>query len=114
MDVFGIDYMSYNRILTFGEFIRELREAAGLPIWKVAAKLDIDPSLLGKIERNCRHPKRELICRIAEIFDQKEDYLLSVFLSDQIALKVIKENGDPKVLKVAEKKIKHFISKENA
>ena len=102
------------QILTFGEYIRGLRENAGLPLRKVAALLDIDPSLLGKIERNTRQPNRDIIKKLAEIFNQKEDYLLSEYLSDQIAYKVLKEHGDPKVLKVAEKKIKYLKIKKNA
>lgn len=106
--------MSRQTILTFGEYIRVLRESAGLPLRKVAAQLDIDPSLLGKIERNTRQPNRDIIKKLAEIFDQNEDYLLSEYLSDQIAYKVLEEQGDPKVLKVAEKKIKYLKTKENA
>lgn len=40
--------------VTFGEVIKKLREDNGLPLRKVAAHLDIDPSTLGKIERNER------------------------------------------------------------
>ncbi len=106
--------MSKQTILTFGEYIRGLRLSAGLPLRKVAAQLDIDPSLLGKIERNTRKPNRDIIKKLAAIFNQKEDYLISEYLSDQIAYKVIEEEGDIKVLKVAEKKIKYLKTKENA
>lgn len=106
--------MSKQTILTFGEYIRGLRLSAGLPLRKVAAQLDIDPSLLGKIERNTRKPNRDIIIKLAAIFNQKEDYLISEYLSDQIAYKVIEEEGDLKVLKVAEKKIKYLKTKENA
>jgi transcriptional regulator with XRE-family HTH domain len=100
--------MSENKIFSFGEYIRELRESAGLPLRKVAAQLDIDPSLLGKIERNLRPPNRELIRKLADIFGQNEDILITEFLSDQIAYIIIEEQGDIEVLKVAEKKIDYF------
>lgn len=106
--------MSEHTIFTFGEYVRGLRERTGLPLRKVAAQLDIDPSLLGKIERNTRQPNRVIIKKLAEIFDQNEDHLLSEYLSDQIAYKVLEEQGDPKVLKVAEKKIKYLKAKGNA
>ena len=106
--------MSRHKILTFGEYIRGLRESAGIPLRKIAAQLDIDPSLLGKIERNSRPPNRSNIKKLAEIFGQNEEYLLSEYLSDQIAYKVLKEKGDPKVLKVAEKKIKYLKTKDDA
>jgi transcriptional regulator with XRE-family HTH domain len=104
--------MSKQKILTFGEYIRELRENAGLPIRKVAAKLDIDPSLLGKIERNDRQPTKEQIKKLAQIFKENEDYLLSEFLSDQIAYKILEEESDLSILKVAEKKFHYLKTKQ--
>ena len=103
--------MSKQKISTFGEFIRELREKTGLPIRKVAAQLDIDPSLLGKIERNDRQPTKEQIKKLAEIFGQDENYLLSEFVSDQIAYKILEEESDLSILKVAEKKSSLFKDK---
>lgn len=102
------------KILTFGEYIRELRENAGLPLRKVAAQLDIDPSLLGKIERNLRPPNKAVIKKLAEIFNQEEAFLLSEYLSDQIAYKILEEQGDPHVLKVAEEKIAYLKNSKKA
>lgn len=104
--------MSKQKISTFGEYIRQLRENAGLPLRKVAAQLDIDPSILGKIERNDRQPSKEQIKKLAVIFDQDENYLLSEYLSDQIAYKILEEEGDLNVLKVAEKKVTYLKSKK--
>ena len=102
--------MSKQKISTFGEYIRELREVSGQPIRKIAAQLDIDPSLLGKIERNEREPTKEQIKKLAVIFNQNENFLLSEFLSDQIAYKILEEETDFNILKVAEKKIKYLKS----
>jgi transcriptional regulator with XRE-family HTH domain len=66
-------------VTSFGEYIRSLRETAGLPIRKIAAQLDIDPSLLGKIERNERQPTREQIASIAKIYKQDEKLQNSKF-----------------------------------
>lgn len=105
--------MSKQKISTFGEFIRELREKSGLPIRKVAAKLDIDPSLLGRIERNERQPSKELIKKLARIFEQDENFLLSEYLSDQIAYKLLEDESDLSILKVAEKKVHYLKTKQN-
>ena len=105
--------MLKQKISTFGEFIRELRENAGLPIRKIAAQLDIDPSLLGKIERNERQPTKEQIKKLASIFEQSESCLLDEFVSDQIAFKIIQEDIDLNVLKVAEEKVHYLKSKKN-
>jgi transcriptional regulator with XRE-family HTH domain len=98
---------------TFGEYIRKLRENEGLPIRKIAAKLDIDSSLLGKIERNERQPNREIIENIAKIFNQDSHDLLQRLLSDQIAYKIISEDVDIEILRVAEQKVKYLKSKIN-
>ena len=96
---------------TFGEYIRQLRINAGLPIRKIAAQLDIDSSLLGRIERNERYANKELIAEIAKIFNQDMQDLMKRFLSDQIAYKILNEDADIEVLKVAEQKIEYLKSK---
>lgn len=105
--------MLKQKISTFGELIRELRENAGLPIRKIAAQLDIDPSLLGKIERNERQPTKEQIKKLALIFQQSESCLLDEFVSDQIAFKIIQEDIDLNILKVAEEKVQYLKNKKN-
>ncbi|MDD5571896.1 MAG: helix-turn-helix transcriptional regulator [Bacteroidales bacterium] len=102
--------MIKHKIISFGEYIRALREKAELPLRKVAAQLDIDPSLLGKIERNERQPTKEVISGIAKIFNQDVKFLLREYLSDQIAYRIIEENAEIETLKVAEKKIIYFKS----
>ena len=92
---------------SFGEQIRTLREEKELPLRKVAAFLDIDPSLLGKIERNERQPNKEFIKQIALFFKIDEKSLIRQFVSDQIAYKIIEED-DMEILKVAEKKVMYL------
>ncbi|MDR1197720.1 MAG: helix-turn-helix domain-containing protein [Prevotellaceae bacterium] len=96
---------------TFGEYIRQLRINAGLPIRKIAAQLDIDSSLLGRIERNERQANKDIIVGIAQIFNQNEQDLFQRFLSDQIAYKILDEDADIGVLKVAEQKVEYLKSK---
>ena len=105
--------MAKQKITSFGEYIRGLREAEGLPLRKIAAQLDIDPSLLGKIERNERQPTKGQIKKIAEIFNQDESFLLSEILSDQIAYKILEEESDIDILKVAEEKVNYLKRKKN-
>jgi transcriptional regulator with XRE-family HTH domain len=106
--------MTRQKITSFGEFIRSLREEAGLPLRKVAAQLDIDPSLLGKIERNERQPTKELISLIARIFQQDEKKLQIEYLSDQLAYRILEENAGSEILKIAEKKVEYFKRKQDA
>lgn len=93
---------------TFGELIRKLREERGLPIRRVASHLDIDPSTLGKIERNERRANKEMIEKFAEIFSVKAKPLLVSFLSDKVAYELMEEDCTKDILKVAEVKIRYF------
>ena len=93
---------------TFGELLRSLREDAGKTLKTVAQNLGIDTSLLAKIERNERMPTKLIICQVAEYFKVDKKELQSEFLSDQIAYKIIDEEADIDILKVAEEKVKYL------
>ncbi len=93
---------------TFGEHLRALRELADLTLREVATSLSIDTSLLAKIERNERQPTRQHIKQFAVFFKVEEKELLDEFLSDQIVYKILNEETDLNVLKVAEGKIQYI------
>ena len=96
------------KFTTFGEHLRTLREFAGLTLREVATNLSIDTSLLAKIERNERQPTRQHIKQFADFFKVKEKELVDEFLSDQIVYKILNEETDLNILKVAEGKIKYI------
>ena len=96
---------------SFGELIREYREIAGLPLRKVAAHIDIDPSTLSKIERGERSAHKEMIPLLAEILKVSEQDLTLSLLSDTVAESLIYEENTTEILKVAEEKIRNFRSK---
>jgi transcriptional regulator with XRE-family HTH domain len=100
--------MSKQKLTTFGERIRKLREEQELPQRKVAALLDIDTSLLAKYERNERHPSKELITKIAELFKIDSSELVNEILSDKIAYQILEEEADTKILRVAETKVEYL------
>jgi len=100
--------MGQSQLSTFGEHIRKLREEAALPLRKVAADLNIDPSLLGKIERNERQPTRDFITQVAKYYKINAKMLSNEFLSDQIAYKILDEEADIEILKVAEEKVQYL------
>lgn len=93
---------------TFGEVVRRLREEIKLPLRKVAAHLDIDPSTLGKIERNERKANKEMIEKFAEIFSINSRLLLVSYLSDKVANDIMEEDCTKDILKVAEEKIEYY------
>ena len=98
---------------TFGEVIKKLREQNELPIRKVAAHLDIDPSTLSKIERNERSANRDHIKKFCELFQLEERELLVHLLSDKVSYELINEEYSDEILQVAEEKIKYRRAKNS-
>lgn len=79
---------------SFGEYIRRVREERDLPLRKVAAALDIDTSILSKIERNERVATKEMIPILAEILDRPEkeiEFIQSIIESNLGNLKYLKD-----------------------
>lgn len=104
--------MSKNKVATFGEQVRELREDGKLSLREVAEKIGIDTSLLGKIERSERQPTKEQIKQVAKYFKLDEKEMLNEYLSDQIAYRILEEEADLDILKVAEKKVQYLKTKQ--
>jgi transcriptional regulator with XRE-family HTH domain len=100
--------MPGQNLITFGERIRKLREEQNLSQRKIAALLDIDNSLLAKYERNERHPPKELILKIADLFKINYSELVDEVLSDKIAYQILMEAADCKILRVAEIKVEYL------
>jgi len=69
---------------TFGEYIRKLREEKGLPLRKVAAVLDIDTSILSKIERNERKATIKMIPILAKTLEKPEKDIEIQFIKSAI------------------------------
>lgn len=90
---------------SFGELLRSLREETGQTLKTVAENLQMDTSLLAKIERNERQPTKQIINQVAEYFNVDKKELQSEFLSDQIAYKILDEEAAIEILKVAEEKV---------
>jgi transcriptional regulator with XRE-family HTH domain len=103
--------MMSNNPEKFGDLLRHLRESSGLPIRKVAAFLDLDPSTLAKIERGERMANRNQVERLAKLFRTDSRELLISFFSDKVIYELVDEEFGSEVLKAAEKKIKYLRSK---
>lgn len=72
---------------SFGEYLRNRREQLGLPLRKVAAELDIDTSILSKIERSERVATKEMLPTLAKTLEIQEkeiqiEFIQSTVLSD--------------------------------
>ncbi len=68
----------------FGELIRKHREEKGLPLRKVAAELDVDTSILSKIERSERFATSDLIPILSEQLEIDFKKLQIIYLTEKI------------------------------
>ena len=88
---------------SFGEYIRRVRENKGLPLRKVAAALDIDTSILSKLERNERRATIGMIPTFADSLGEIEkevelQFIHSAIITDFAELKYLK-GGLEEILK---------------
>lgn len=96
-----------------GQKIRELRKNKHLPLREVANFLDIDTSILSKIERGERQISKENVIKIANYFEINPQVLLAEFYSDTIAQLIYQETICDEILKVAEQKVAYLKNSEN-
>lgn len=96
----------------FGDKIRELRIKQKLLLRQVASRLDVDTSIISKIERGERRIKKEQITILAEILKVDKDILVTLWVADQI-MDVTKDHDVAlKAMEIAEKNIKNKNRKE--
>lgn len=96
-----------------GDYIRQLREQAEMPLRKLAALLDIDQSTLSKLERGERPINRQMLPIIAKTFNVDEKELVINFMSKQVAYQLAEEKYVKDILIAAEEEIKYQIKKKN-
>ena len=93
------------QVETFGQHIRQIRTAKKLLLREVAASLEIDPSLLSRIDTGEKRATREQVIRLAIILGASEDDLLIHFLSDRVVYELQDERLAMKAIVAAERKI---------
>lgn len=93
---------------TIGEKLRQIREENALPLRKVAALLNIDVAILSKMERGERKITKEVVLKLADIYNYNADELLVSFLSDKILYEIQDEDLGIEALKVAEERAKYL------
>lgn len=92
----------------FGSYIRELRVSRGMLLREVAARLEIDPSLLSRIEHGLKQPTRDQVIRLAGIFRVPQKGLMIQFLSDRVLYALKDEKFALEAVQAAEEKISYI------
>lgn len=93
---------------TIGEKLRHLREEMGLPLRKVAAIINMDVAILSKMERGERKLSKDIVLKLADIYNYNTDELLVLFLSNKIVYEIQDEDLGEEALKMAEKRVKYL------
>lgn len=70
--------------MKFTEKIKSLREADGLTQRQLSASLGIDVALYNRFEKGERLMKRELVCKLAEIYGRNPNDLIKYWLADKV------------------------------
>lgn len=76
----------------FGSRIRRLRTEQKMLLRQLASRLDVDTSIISKVERGERQLKKEQIPLLAEILNCNKEELLTLWLADQL-YDVVKDEG---------------------
>ncbi|MFZ1323014.1 MAG: nucleotidyltransferase domain-containing protein [Ignavibacteria bacterium] len=95
-------------IENLGVKLRKLREEKELPLRKVAALIGIDVAILSKMERSQRKWTKEIITKLAKIYEYDLQKLLVLYLSDRVVNEIGTEELAINALKVAEKQIEYL------
>jgi len=88
-----------------GEILRELRKEKGLPLRKVAAQLDMDTAIMSKMERGERKLTREIVVRLAEIYQHDLEPLMIQFLCERVLFEIGDEELAHQALLAAEPEV---------
>jgi len=98
---------------SFGETIREMRESRSLLLREVAAKLEVDPSFLSRIESGTKRPTRDQVVQLASVLREDKNKLLVLYLGERVVYE-LKDEEDLAIeaIMVAEKRIR-YTSRKN-
>ena len=92
--------------MTFGERVRELRENQNMLLRHLASQLDVDTSIISKIERGDRQFRKEMISRLADILKADKLELETLWLADQVMNLIKDEPTANEALKTVRNNIK--------
>jgi transcriptional regulator with XRE-family HTH domain len=95
-----------NNQKTFGQTIRNYREAKGLLLRQLAAALEVDTAFISKMERDEKQATRTHVERLAVVLKVANDELLTIWLSDKLLNTLEQEPSAYNALKLTEKRLK--------
>ena len=100
--------------ITFGEYIKQRRNELGYPLKKVAAHIDIDQSMLGKVEKNERNLNLEHFENLCDILQTDKNTLLNYHYSSKIIDELKEYSEYNEVLKIVNEQLTYKIKKQDS
>ena len=76
-----------------------------MPLRKVAALLDVDVAILSKMERGQRRVSKDIVYKLAKIYDQSTEELMVLYLSGKVMEAIEEEDLASQALLVAEAEV---------
>ena len=80
--------------MKFGDKLKELRLSQKITQRKLAAALDVAPSIYNRFERNERKVKREMLPQLASLLNIAENELTKFWVADKV-YKLIEDEEEP-------------------
>lgn len=101
------------RYRSFGKQIKELRQSKAKLVRKVAADLDIDQSVLSKLENGLLFPNATLIEKIAKYYHVSLDELKTLLYADKIMSQYATYPHADKVINLVRERLAEYHTESN-
>lgn len=105
--------MRDRKFIPVGETIRNLRIEKGFPLRYIASELDIDTSLLSKIERGERRATKAQLLKIANLFGVGDVELIVPYLGEKISDEIASEEHAQEILEMTKELLKDKVSSKS-
>lgn len=96
--------------VTFGKYIKQKRTELGFPLRKVASHINIDPSTLGKIEKDERNINFDQLDRLCQILRADKTTLLNYHYSTKIVEELKEYSQFEEVLTIVSEHLHQYIA----
>lgn len=96
-----------------GKRLRDLRKERGQPLRVIAAAIDVDSSLLSKIEHGERLPTEQQLEKLAQHFGISLEELTAQVIAERIVTTYASNTITLQALKIAEAQINYHLENRN-